>query len=435
MNPAELIQIKEQGDAMPSADLRHFILDYTRGDISNEIMTGLLKAIYNNGMTPEETFALTESMLDSGERMDFSFLDNYVADKHSTGGVGDKVSLILGPLMAAAGLAIPMISGRSLGHTGGTLDKLETIPGYTVDISLDEFKRNVHDIGISMIGQTAEICPADKKMYALRDVTGTVASIPLICGSIMSKKIAEGIQGLVIDVKIGNGAFMKTLAEGQELATLLQQIGENFHVSTDIVFSSMDQPLGRYAGLWCEVTEAINCLQSEGPEDTMAITFELGSRLLLQAKTASDKSAAMIMQRELIESGLALDKFLEMVSAHGGNHADIASFQTLHLPAEETVLSAQHSGTISTMNTKLIGLANSELGCGRKELADVLDPTAGMEFYHKIGDQVTEGEPLIRLFNSNSEKLQAALTMLRASVVIDEEHVDHQLFPVADYKN
>ena len=166
MNPAELIQIKEQGDAMPSADLRHFILDYTRGDISNEIMTGLLKAIYNNGMTPEETFALTESMLDSGERMDFSFLNNYVADKHSTGGVGDKVSLILGPLMAAAGLAIPMISGRSLGHTGGTLDKLETIPGYTVDISLDEFKRNVHDIGISMIGQTAEICPADKKMYA-----------------------------------------------------------------------------------------------------------------------------------------------------------------------------------------------------------------------------------------------------------------------------
>ena len=432
MNPAELIQIKEQNNAIPVADLRHFILDYTQGSISNETMTDLLKAIYSNGMTLEETFSLTESMLDSGERMDFSFLDNYVADKHSTGGVGDKVSLILGPLMAAAGLAIPMISGRSLGHTGGTLDKLEAIPGYKVDISLDEFKRNVNDIGISMIGQTAEICPADKKMYALRDVTGTVDSIPLICGSIMSKKIAEGIQGLVMDIKIGNGAFMETLDEGQKLATLLEQIGNNFNVNTDIVFSSMDQPLGRYAGLWCEVKEAINCLQSDGPEDTMAVTLELGSRLLIQAKTVSDKSAAMKMQRELIETGLALEKFLEMVSAHGGKHADIASFQTLHLPSEEAVFSAQQSGIISTMYTKLIGLANSELGCGRKELAEVLDPTAGMEFYHKIGDQVMKGEPLIRLFNSNSEKLNTALNMLSTSVVIGEKHVDHRLFPSTD---
>ena len=432
MNPAELIQIKKQSNAIPTADLRHFILDYTQGSISNETMTNLLKAIYSNGMTLEETFSLTESMLDSGERMDFSFLDYYVADKHSTGGVGDKVSLILGPLMAAAGLAIPMISGRSLGHTGGTLDKLEAIPGYKVDISLDEFKRNVNDIGISMIGQTAEICPADKKMYALRDVTGTVGSIPLICGSIMSKKIAEGIQGLVMDIKIGNGAFMETLDEGQKLATLLEQIGNNFNVNTDILFSSMDQPLGRYAGLWCEVKEAINCLQSDGPEDTMAVTLELGSRLLIQAKTVSDKSAAMKMQRELIETGLALEKFLEMVSAHGGTHADIASFQTLHLPSEEAVFSAQQSGIISTMYTKLIGLANSELGCGRKELAEVLDPTAGMEFYHKIGDQVMEGEPLIRLFNSYSEKLNTALNMLSTSVVIGEEHVDHRLFPSTD---
>ena len=197
----------------------------------------------------------------------------------------------------------------------------------------------------------------------------------------------------------------------------------------------MEQPLGRYAGLWCEVTEAINCLQSTGPDDTMAVTFELGSRLLLQAKTASDKSGAMNMQRELIESGRALDKFLEMVTAHGGNPADIASFQTMHLPAKESVFSAKQSGVISAMNTKLIGLANSKLGCGRKKLSDKLDPTAGMEFYHKIGDQVTEGEPLIRLFNSNSENLQAALKMLSTSVVIDEEYVDHRLFPVTDYIN
>ena len=193
--------------------------------------------IFKNGMTREEIFALTESMIDSGEKMDFTFMSDYVADKHSTGGVGDKVSIILGPLMAAAGLAIPMISGRSLGHTGGTLDKLETIPGYRTNISLDEFKRNVNDIGISMIGQTEEICPADRKMYALRDVTGTVASIPLICGSIMSKKIAEGIQGLVMDIKIGNGAFMNTIEEGKELAALIQDIAENFNIQSDIAVS------------------------------------------------------------------------------------------------------------------------------------------------------------------------------------------------------
>ena len=320
-----------------------------------------------------------------------------------------------------------MISGRSLGHTGGTLDKLETIPGYKTNISLDKFRRNVNDIGISMIGQTEEICPADKKMYALRDVTGTVASIPLICGSIMSKKIAEGIEGLVMDIKIGNGAFMKTIEEGKELAKLIQDIGKNFNLQCDIVFTSMDQPLGNHAGLWCEVKESIDCLRNEGCNDTMEVTFALGAKLLLQSQIAKDQDDALNMQQDLIESGSAFDKFLEMVIAHGGSMSDIASLHTLHLPKEETIFYAKQSGYITQMDTLCIGLAHSELGCGRKRLSDILDPTAGIEFFHKIGDQVFEGDPLMRLFNSDKGKLDKALKMLKNSVEIDEKELPHQL--------
>ena len=427
MIPNDIIRIKKNNQEIPASDLKQFIWEYSHQQIPDKDMTKLLKAVFKNGMTREEIFALTESMIDSGEKMDFTFLSNYVADKHSTGGVGDKVSIILGPLMAAAGLAIPMISGRSLGHTGGTLDKLETIPGYRTNISLDEFKRNVNDVGISMIGQTEKICPADRKMYALRDVTGTVASIPLICGSIMSKKIAEGIQGLVMDIKIGNGAFMNTIQEGKELAALIQDIAENFNVKSDIVYTSMDQPLGQYAGLWCEVKEAIYCLRNEGSKDTMKVTFALGAKLLLQAQIASDEDEALSLQQRLIESGLALEKLLEMVVVHDGSLSDIASLHTLHLPKEETVLSAERSGYITNMNTLLIGLAHCELGCGRKKLSDILDPTAGIEFYHKIGDEVSEGEPLMRLFNTKKDKLDAALHMLKNSVTIDENKVQHHL--------
>ena len=427
MIPNDIIRIKKNNREIPASDLKQFIWEYSHHQITDKDMTKLLKAIFKNGMTREEIFALTESMIDSGEKMDFTFLNNYVADKHSTGGVGDKVSIILGPLMAAAGLAIPMISGRSLGHTGGTLDKLETIPGYRTDISLDEFKRNVNDIGISMIGQTEEICPADRKMYALRDVTGTVASIPLICGSIMSKKIAEGIEGLVMDIKIGNGAFMNTIEDGKELAALIQDIAENFNLKSDIVFTSMDQPLGQYAGLWCEIKEAIDCLRNEGSKDTMKVTFALGTKLLLQAQIVSNENEALHLQQRLIESGSALEKLLEMVVMHNGSLSDIASLHTLHLPEEETVFSAQKSGYITHMNTLLIGLAHCELGCGRKKLSDILDPTAGIEFYHKIGDEVSEGEPLMRLFNTKKDKLDTALHMLKNSVTIDDNKIQHHL--------
>ena len=289
MIPVEIIKQKQNGDHLSPIDLQKFILDYVSGLIPDYQMSALLMSIFFNGMNDDELFSLVEIMVNSGEKMDFSHLEKFTADKHSTGGVGDKVSLILAPLMAAAGLAIPMISGRGLGHTGGTLDKLETIPGFQVDLSLTECKKAVEKIGIVMMGQTQEICPADKKMYALRDVTGTIESIPLICSSIMSKKIAEGIEGLVLDVKFGNGAFMKNIEDAQTLGRMLIRIGEYFGINTNVVFSNMNQPLGKTAGLWCEVQEAIDSLQGNGPDDTMEITFELGSHLHQQAKISSTR--------------------------------------------------------------------------------------------------------------------------------------------------
>lgn len=248
MIPAELITRKREGHAIPAKDLETFIQGYVAGTIPDYQMSAFLMAVFFQGMAEEELFSLVEIMISSGRRLDFSYLKPYVADKHSTGGVGDKVSLILAPLLSAAGLAIPMLSGRGLGHTGGTLDKLETIPGFKTALSLKTFQHQVESYGLAIMGQTEDICPADRKMYALRDVTGTVPSIPLICGSIMSKKIAEGIQGLVIDIKTGNGAFMKTQRQAQELAKWLVKIGKRFGVETDVVFTSMDQPLGRNAG-------------------------------------------------------------------------------------------------------------------------------------------------------------------------------------------
>jgi pyrimidine-nucleoside phosphorylase len=428
MIPAEVIKRKRNGEPIPEAELRTFIEQYTNGSLPDAQMAALLMAIYFNGMTKDEIFTLTKIMIESGEQLDFSHLDCYVADKHSTGGVGDKVSLILGPLMAATGLAIPMLSGRSLGHTGGTLDKLETLPGYRTDLSTREFRNIVETVGIAMIGQTADICPADRKMYALRDVTGTVESIPLICGSIMSKKIAEGIQGLVLDVKIGNGAFMKTLEEGKKLGTMLQQVGEAFGVRTDVVYSSMNQPLGRTAGLWCEVAESIEALKGNLAVDLKQVTFTLGARLLMQANRARNEQEAFDLQQKYIDSGEAMNKFIEMVEAHGGNGQDVEAYQQLHAPRHERILKSPATGYVQAMDTYAIGMAAVELGCGRKQVNDILDPTAGMEFLLKIGDPVRAGEPIIRCFNGDKTKLDSALQRLVQAITIGPESVTQPLF-------
>ncbi len=428
MIPAELIKQKRNGHLLTKSELKQFIQGYVDSSIPDYQMAALLMAIYFQGMEPHEINSLVEVMIESGDRMDFTYLDKFVADKHSTGGVGDTVSLILGPLMAAANLAIPMLSGRSLGHTGGTLDKLESIPGFNVHLSLPEFSRIVEDIGICMIGQTEDICPADRKMYALRDVSGTIESIPLICGSIMSKKIAEGIQGLVLDVKFGAGAFMKDMGKAIELGNLLKAVGEGFGVKTDIVHSSMNQPLGQYAGIWCEVEEALSCLKGHGPTDTMAVTLELGARMLLQSGSVNSMEEGKTNLVSLIQNGSALSSFYDMVEAQGGNPIECESPETLNRPQHETVINATHPGIIQSMDTYQIGIATVELGSGRKRSDDVVDPTSGIEFYAKIGDEVQVGSPIFRCFNSDKAKLEQASAILHRSVQIGSQPVSHQLF-------
>lgn len=427
MIPSEIIKIKRDGKALNKDQINDFVNGYLTGDIPEYQLSALLMAIFFNGMSDDEIFALVEIMLNSGDKMDFSHSSKYVADKHSTGGVGDKVSIILAPLLAAAGIAIPMISGRSLGHTGGTLDKLETIPGFKVDLSLDEFRKEVDSIGLSMIGQTETICPADKRMYALRDVTGTVESIPLICGSIMSKKIAEGIQGLVLDVKTGNGAFMKNESDAKKLGEMLTKIGEAFGVTTDAVYTSMDQPLGRFAGLWCEARESIDGLLGKGPDDTMEVTFELGSKLLIQAGISRNKSEAFQLEKKLISKGNAYDKFLEMVDYQGGNQDDIKNYKELHLPKYRDQIIAQQNGYINSMDTYKIGLATVELGCGRKKTNDPVDSTAGIEFIKKIGDEVSKGDVVYNIFNSDKSKLNSAVELLKSTYAIKSEKTRHKL--------
>lgn len=424
MNPTQLVQRKISGEAIPQTEMASFINAYVDEKIGDDEMTPFLKAVHAHGMTDEETIILTDIMLNSGDRLVFSNMDAYVADKHSTGGVGDKVSIVLGPIMAAAGLAIPMLTGRSLGHTGGTTDKLETIPGFQTSLTLDQFKANVETHGICIMGQTESICPADRKIYALRDVTDTIDSIPLICGSIMSKKIAEGIQGLVLDIKTGNGAFMKTIDQAQSLGKTLQKVGEAFHVKTDVVYSSMNQPLGQTAGLWCEMDESIAALKGDGAKDLMDVVFELGSKLLVQAGIIRGETAAVSIQENLIQSGKAYDKFEEMVSVQGG---DLSQIKQLHPPKFEFIVSAKSSGYVESMDTLNIGWAAVELGCGRRQKDDILDPTAGIEFMAKIGDKVQKGDPLFRCFNSNENKLNSALNYLLDSARIGSEKKTHTL--------
>jgi len=427
MIPSEIIKQKRNGYEISHAQIKDFINDYLSGEIPEYQMSALLMAIFFNGMTDSEVSALVDVMLNSGERMDFTHHSNYIADKHSTGGVGDKVSIILGPLLAAAGIAIPMLSGRSLGHTGGTLDKLETIPGFKVDLNLDDFRKQVDSIGIAMIGQTKEICPADRRMYALRDVTGTVESIPLISGSIMSKKIAEGIRGLVLDVKTGNGAFMKNIDDAHKLGDSLARIGKSFDINTDVVYTSMDQPLGKTAGLWCEVQESIDGLKGNGPDDTMQVTFELGAKLLIQAGLSKTISEAFSMQNELITNGEAYGKFIEMVEYQGGNPQNIENYNKLHQPSYNNKLRAEKSGYVQSMDTYKIGLSTIELGCGRKKTTDIVDPTAGIQFDKKIGDMVNKGDTLLRFFNSDSNKLIAAENLLKDCIQLGNNKVNHKL--------
>ena len=379
-------------------------------------MTTWLNAVFKYGMSHEETLEYTKIMINSGITLDFSHLNGFVLDKHSTGGVGDKVSLVLGPLLVSCGCYIPMLAGRGLGHTGGTIDKLESLPGYKTTLSLAEFQNIVKDVGVSIMEQTEEICPADKKIYALRDVTNTVASFPLICGSIMSKKIAEGIQGLVLDIKVGNGAFMKTLSQAKKLGVLLSEVGKLHGLKVSTCFTDMNQPLGNAAGLWCEVLESVECLKGNGPSDLMQVVYHLGLKALEIADIKNPENKL----KSNIENGKAFDVFKEMVSAHGGGTDKLECYD-LHKPKYRKTIIAKENGCIGEIDTLRLGHAVVQLGGGRIKKNDKIDYSTGIRFHKKIGEFVEKGEPLLEYFCSNPIRFRLGENLFKNIFTIQKE--------------
>ena len=402
-----IVHQKQSGGILSNTNIQYIVNGYTSGVISDDEMTTWLNAVFQNGMSHEETLDYTRAMVNSGVTLDFSHLPGYVLDKHSTGGVGDKVSLVLGPLLASCRCYVPMLAGRGLGHTGGTIDKLESIPGYKTALSLTEFQKVVETVGVSIMEQTKEICPADRKIYALRDVTNTVASNSLICGSIMSKKIAEGVQGLVLDIKVGNGAFMETLEQAKDLGKLLKEVGELYGLKVSACFTDMNQPLGNTAGLWCEVLESVECLKGNGPDDLMAVVYHLGKSALEIAEIANPEEKL----KSNIENGKALEKFNEMVDAHMGTFESIAD-SSIHAPKYKKIIIAKDDGFITHLNTLEFGKAVVQLGGGRLAIGDKLDYSTGIQFYKKIGQTVSKGETLAEVFCSNIGKLEIGYSMV-----------------------
>ena len=414
---SNLISKKRDGFNLKKSDVELFFNGYLKGKVTDAQMSAMLMAIYFNGMDEEEIFSLVEVMLRSGKTLDFSDSKDFVVDKHSTGGIGDKVSLILAPVIAGLGLKIPMIAGRGLGFTGGTIDKLECIPGFNTNPGIDNFIKWVSRSGYAVMSQSEEICPADRRIYDLRSKTGTVASIPLICGSIMSKKIAEGISGLVLDIKVGNGTFMKSKHKAIELGSWMKKIGEAFNIKTDIIYSNMNQPLGNYAGLSCEVFEAIECLKGKGPNDLMEVTFKLGSKLLIQSGVTKTFSKAIELQKSIIDSGKALRIFENSVETQGGR---LNEFLSQSLPKYESYVYPKSSGFIQKMDTESIGWHLVDMGCVLQNRDQKLDKTAGIEFLKKTGDRVHQDQPVFRVFCSKENKIDKVSKALSKTLAIDE---------------
>ncbi len=413
--PAEIIKAKRSGRELTEQEISFFINGYTKNEIPDYQMSALLMAIYFKGLNQTETLALTRTMLHSGRVMKFPRTPEFKVDKHSTGGVGDKTSLILGPVVASLGIPVPMISGRGLGHTGGTLDKLESIPGFNTQLSLDQFEKMIFENKVSFIGQTLDICPADKKIYALRDVTATVESLPLICASIMSKKLAEGIDGLVLDVKWGSGAFMKSLDDSESLAVSLQQIAKGAGKKCTALITDMNQPLGRFAGNSLESFECVEIMSGKTHPmyaDTRELSLALSAHMVLLAGKTSDYEQAYLMCEKQLNNGAALAKFEEMVRIQGGRLKDLPIS-----PNTEDVL-AEQDGYIQSFQTEKIGLAGIALKAGRLKADDRIEPTSGFEFYKKIGDPVKKGEKLFTIYGADRSLFTHAKKLLVESVQI-----------------
>ncbi|QDG51065.1 thymidine phosphorylase [Persicimonas caeni] len=423
MHVPELIRRKRDGEKLSADELRALIKGYTDGDIPDYQMAAFAMAVYFQSMDSDELGAWTDAMLRSGEVLDLSDIRGVKVDKHSTGGVGDKVSLILAPLAVAAGLKVPMISGRGLGHTGGTLDKLESIPGFDVNQPVGEFRRLVDDIGLGLIGQTGEIAPADKKLYALRDVTATVECIPLIASSIMSKKLAEGIDALVLDVKVGSGAFMKDVDNARKLGETMIGIGQAMGTEVRALITDMDQPLGLAVGNTLEVVESIATLRGEGPEDLTEITVELVCEMLDAADKVDDRDYTKKMLYELLQDGSALHVFREIIEAQGGN-PEVCDDPTIMGVADHVVtFGAPKAGVIEHMNAEQVGLAALELGAGRHTKEDDIDPAVGLVFRKKRGETVEKDEPILEIHH-NGKGLKDCVARLEKAIRIGDGPAD-----------
>ncbi|RPI00852.1 MAG: thymidine phosphorylase [Calditrichaeota bacterium] len=418
MNVYQIMVDKRDGKKLTADQIEYIISGFSKNRIPDYQMAAFLMAVYLKGMDFEETSALTKSMLDSGMRMNFSRIQGAKIDKHSTGGVGDKISLVLAPLVAAAGALVPMISGRSLGHSGGTLDKLESIPGFRTQLSIDEFYQQIERIGVSMIGQTEAIAPADKKIYALRDTTATIESVPLITSSILCKKLAEGIDGLVLDIKVGQGAFMKTVTEARRLAESMIKTAAIHRLPMSVVLTAMDQPLGYAAGNWLEIQEAVSCLHGEGPSDVMEVTFALGAEMLLLAALATNRDEAVEKLSVLVRNGTAFIKFCEMVEAQGGDVDVLHHMQ--RYPSAKIVhpIIAENSGYVADLNALTVGQAVVRLGGGRQVIEDRIDHKAGVLLLCKRGDRVKSGDRLALLYTDREKVVDEVAALLSHAFTI-----------------
>jgi len=421
MRAVDLIRKKRDSGELSREEINFLVSGYTRGDIPDYQMAAWLMAVWIRGMNRSELAALTEVMLHSGEVLNHSEIPGKKVDKHSTGGIGDKTSLILAPVVAAGGLTVPMISGRGLGHTGGTLDKLEAIPGFNVNLSLGEFRRVLRQCGMGLIGQTAEIAPADKKIYALRDVTSTVENIGLICASIMSKKLAEGIDALVLDVKTGSGAFMKKEEDSIRLAEVMVETGQRMGKKVVALITGMDQPLGRMAGHSNEVAESIEILRGRGPTDLRDLSLDLSAWMFYLGERTKTVEEGRRLAETMIASGQALEKFRQGIRLQGGDERVIDEPERLPIARLNFHVTSSASGLITGTNCEGFGIALAMLGGGREKKEDKIDHGVGLEFHKRIGDRVEIGEPLATIHYNSDAKLAEAKALVASSYFIGEK--------------
>jgi pyrimidine-nucleoside phosphorylase len=419
MRTVDLIHRKRDGEELAPEELQYLIDGYTRGDIPDYQMSAFLMSIFFSGMTDREVSAMTDSMVHSGSLVDLSSIPGVKVDKHSTGGVGDKTSLIAAPLAASAGVVVPMISGRALGHTGGTLDKLESIPGFRTDLTIDQFRQMLLEHRLAFIGQTPEVAPADGKLYALRDVTATVESIPLIASSIMSKKLAVGLDALVLDVKVGSGAFMKKQVEARRLAQMMVGIGRRLDKRVQALITDMNQPLGYAIGNALEVMEVSQTLQNAGPADLTRLSLELAARMIFLGKITKTLDEAREMAQSKLLDGSGYQKFKDVIGAQGGNPQVLDRFELLPN-------ATGRAGYVSAIDAELIGQASSMIGAGRSTKEDSIDPAVGVILEVKVGQKIDAGSILCRVYHTNDEHLEEAAGLVEDAFKISQQPVEER---------